>query len=472
MESFFQLARRKGASAESSLLLHYGSDSLPVVLYRSIASGHSTVFLGAFISLLLAISVPFASEVLHITTTGTCTGANSGKECNPQLELRGPLAKFEAAVLGISFCAIACLAMYYAKRPTGIRGEASSIAGMATLLHDPLFLDKIHRLSRTALKSDREMLLQENFFAIAELPQEQHQSSPPQSSIQLRPRPSQSSNIVYSSLPANHENHTKDKTLPITQNPSSPLVMSRASMLLMALLLISLLVLILYNKIVGTSSGFERFMDSQSMGVRFLMTTLGVLIKFYWVSLEKEIRTREPYRRLSLGKARPEHTILVASRSHPLTALSCNLLRCHFFLAFLALVALLSEVLTVALAGVPFSSAQSYNGYLVSTYLSVSIIALMLVALGLAIFRRTDDLHLPYPLGSILSTMLYLCNSCMLEDFKNLSSLDTRTRNRRIVSWGKRYKLADLDGGVTFGVDYDESTERVMVEGLQIETKR
>jgi hypothetical protein len=48
-------------------------------------------------------------------------------------------------------------------------------------------------------------------------------------------------------------------------------------------------VLILYYCFVGTSSGFESFLDSQSGGVRFTTTTIGVIIKSYWTSLEKGI---------------------------------------------------------------------------------------------------------------------------------------------------------------------------------------
>jgi hypothetical protein len=46
-------------------------------------------------------------------------------------------------------------------------------------------------------------------------------------------------------------------------------------------------VLILYYRFVGTSSAFESFMDSQSFGVHFLMTSIGVILKLYWTSLEK-----------------------------------------------------------------------------------------------------------------------------------------------------------------------------------------
>lgn len=53
------------------------------------------------------------------------------------------------------------------------------------------------------------------------------------------------------------------------------------------LLLTSLGVMILYYRFVGTSSGFESLMDSQSVGVRFMTTTVGVIIKLYWTLLKK-----------------------------------------------------------------------------------------------------------------------------------------------------------------------------------------
>lgn len=121
--------------------------------------------------------------------------------------------------------------------------------------------------------------------------------------------------------------------------------------------------------------------------------------------------------------------------------------------------ALLSEVLTVTLSGVPFNSAQSYTGYIVSTTLSVAIIELMLIALLVILFKRRGPV-LPYKLDRIMSVLMYLCNSSLPRDFGDLWLLDTEMRNRRILELRKKYKygtIATLDAGIVYGVEYDSS---------------
>ena len=128
----------------------------------------------------------------------------------------------------------------------------------------------------------------------------------------------------------------------------------------------------------------------------------------------------------------------------------------------MAFVVTLSEILTVALSGVPFSSAQSYTTYLFSTYLSVVIIVLMLIALMIVIFRR-DDLVLPHQPGTMLVVLFCLCNSSMIPELDVLSALETRTTNQKILDLGQTYKygrVTDLDGGMTYGIDYETSNKR------------
>ena len=127
----------------------------------------------------------------------------------------------------------------------------------------------------------------------------------------------------------------------------------------------------------------------------------------------------------------------------------------------MSLMAILSEVLTVAISGVPFNSAQSYTAYLVSTYLSVTILVLMLIGL-VWVLLRLDDLVLPYPLDRMLSVLLYLCNSEMIRDIVDLSSLDTMTRNRRLFSMRRTYRyglIGNSRGRERYGIDYNASNE-------------
>lgn len=223
------------------------------------------------------------------------------------------------------------------------------------------------------------------------------------------------------------------------------------------------MVLILYYRFVGTPSGFETFIDSQSVGVRLMMTTVGVVIRSYWTLVEKDIRIREPLRRLAQGQARAQDTILIKSQSHAITAFFSNLFRGRFLLAYLALLALLSEALTVTLSGVPFSSSESYIGYLVSTYMSVSILVLMLLGLVAVLVRSSsrNGVELPYQMGDMLSTLLCLCHSRMIHDFGDLSVLDTKTRNQRIVNMRRRFCYKKMEYSeqrcVVYSIDYDDA---------------
>ena len=44
--------------------------------------------------------------------------------------------------------------------------------------------------------------------------------------------------------------------------------------------------LIIYYNRLGSQTGFERFMDSNSFGTSFLFTAVGVIIKLYWTLLD------------------------------------------------------------------------------------------------------------------------------------------------------------------------------------------
>jgi hypothetical protein len=128
----------------------------------------------------------------------------------------------------------------------------------------------------------------------------------------------------------------------------------------------------------------------------------------------------------------------------------------HYFVAYVAFITLLAECLTVALSGVPFSSALSYEAYTVSTFLSVAIIAMMLITIPV-IALRGRDLMMPRKLDNIAAVLLYICGSPMLTSFGGLSLLDTKTRNRRILNMGRMYRyglVMGVDGQLRMGVDY------------------
>jgi Protein of unknown function (DUF3433) len=101
----------------------------------------------------------------------------------------------------------------------------------------------------------------------------------------------------------------------------------------------------------------------------------------------------EPYRRLLIGFAKLEDSILVPTWASPFSALFPALRRRHFLIALISLVAILSEILPIALANTPFSAATTKEAYETCTFLAMAILILMLLSVVILIFRPSRGLY-------------------------------------------------------------------------------
>ena len=279
MEPFFQLAKEGGVSVQESLSLRYTSASLPVAFYRSIAGNHPFILGASLISLVLTSSVPFASEVLQIGTRGVCNSTAGGSNCTPYVKIQPTIASLEIALAVIALFGALILAYNYYHRRIGIHSEGTSIVGLAVLLNNTPFVESLCAASKTATLSEAENALGGK-FTIAKA-----QFSGTLSILQTSP-----GNVPE---PTANPRSPQTKSHPVATKPQTkvfskiPLVLRTTTVSAMMLILVGLTVLILYYRFVGTLSGFERFMDSQSIGVRFMMTSFGVLVKLYWAMLEQ-----------------------------------------------------------------------------------------------------------------------------------------------------------------------------------------
>ncbi len=172
-----------------------------------------------------------------------------------------------------------------------------------------------------------------------------------------------------------------------------------------------------------------------------------------------ETRAAEPYRQLRHGSAHPRDSIDIPPCSQPFTGIFHSFRRAHYFNAFMALVAILCEPLIVALANVPFKPGHVFEGYLVSTWLSVAILLLMLGGLVWKLIRREGSgANFAERPSSIAGILMLICGSHMLMDFGGMAELREQERNRAVHGWGKRYamgKMIGLDGVERVGVDED-----------------
>jgi hypothetical protein len=152
MEPFFRLAQPGGAEAKESLLLSYTGGSLPGVLVQGLGNRHLGIVVASVVSLILTISVPFASEVLYIATSGTCTSNGDGNQCNPYFTVRIGVARFEEVVIGLVFL----MAVWFAltRRQSGVFSEPTSIAGLEVLLQEPELVKTLQCASRISQRPE------------------------------------------------------------------------------------------------------------------------------------------------------------------------------------------------------------------------------------------------------------------------------------------------------------------------------
>jgi hypothetical protein len=235
------------------------------------------------VSLILTISVPFASEVLYIATSGTCISNGDGNQCNPYLTVRAGVARFEEVVIGLVFL----IAVWFAltRRQTGVFSEPTSIAGLAVLLQEPELIETLQRASKSQ-GPELEHFFRGRKYGIGQIGGGEEQRTAlvaiHQQTSDGMPASQEKGNITVSHAIAQESLQDAAEL-----NPGRHSVLNPFVILLILLILAGLVVLIIYYRLVGTPGSFESFMDSQSMGIRFLMTTIGVLIKTYWTSLER-----------------------------------------------------------------------------------------------------------------------------------------------------------------------------------------
>jgi high-affinity Fe2+/Pb2+ permease len=130
-------------------------------------------------------------------------------------------------------------------------------------------------------------------------------------------------------------------------------------------------------------------------------------------------------------------------------------MRGHYYHAFIAFVAVLSEGLVITLGTIPFGSATTHRGWIIADYITFGILGVMILAIVSVFFRRRKP-ALPRQPHTLASHVSYLCASRMLDDLKGTSLLEGREFGARVRGWGKTYtfgRAKTVDGGVRWAVD-------------------
>jgi fluoride exporter len=175
----------------------------------------------------------------------------------------------------------------------------------------------------------------------------------------------------------------------------------------------------------------------------------------------------EPYRRLLLGGATAEDSILAPGWTSPFSAMIHSFRRRQFLVAQICFVSVLTEFLPIVLANIAFSPAMTKEAYFTCTYLAMIILTLMLISITILIFRPGHRQRpLPRKPTTLASVLLYITNSgefkeqSMLGSMQGLSVLDQRERDECIKKSRSRYTMG-LVASNDLRIDEDRRIEKL-----------
>ncbi|KAI1327624.1 hypothetical protein F5Y16DRAFT_371250 [Xylariaceae sp. FL0255] len=213
------------------------------------------------------------------------------------------------------------------------------------------------------------------------------------------------------------------------------------------------LILVLYYGNTGGDTAFEHFIDSDSFGLRFLFTSFGVIISYFWSLFSSAVAVMVPYQLLSQRPQAATRSVLLSHPTNCFSAIWYALRTRHLFLGAVGLASLLSEFLGLFLSTVPYQVAETLLVSQLSIWMSVTILSYMvLLVLGSFCMRWP---HMPVDPRSIVGAMYYVCRSPIMHQFTGLglSVLDKKERDERVTMLGLEYGFGEMGTAKSKGSD-------------------
>ena len=295
MEPFYQLQYPDGVVASKSLLLDYTNSINIVATANAFRNGLFFVWCSGLISLMVPLLAPLASETVFIgfVGKGKCTSTSGRKACNPRLSVYPVAARVLQSILALIAVLTIALAIALARKRSGIYSNPLSIASVAASFQNKEVIEQF-RLVNAHITDKRTLMaaLEGETYKLGAYETEERGSSyglliwkrdqdPTANDGRTRNR----NGNKYTSIMTKEV----DESSPPQSKPrrtSTSLLTHCVSVMMYGVLIAGLLALVVYYNQTGGDTPFERFMDSQSFGVTFLFTAVGVGIEMYWALLD------------------------------------------------------------------------------------------------------------------------------------------------------------------------------------------
>ncbi|RYP41399.1 hypothetical protein DL767_001037 [Monosporascus sp. MG133] len=451
LQPWHELTKPGGASGRRSLCLETGGWWGLINAVRWVFGGHVLIVLTTSLVLASALLVPLSSEAIAFDLQGTCVkGSGNAKGCVYVVSVFREAAGGTLALLALMAMMVFTILCYLVKWQTGVWANPWSICGISSLSlnEDVRKLFPSHADGGAAGKTPDELMrsiLKDHCFSLGYF---KNSEGGLEYGIML-----QKNDVVEPYLEGVRDENTPplDRThwyngqTRTGKKHHQPFFMLKYSgRALLLILLCGILALILYYNNTGGETPFEYFMMSESFGVRFLFSGVGFIITLCWSSFFDSVAVLSPYHLLAQAPQSAQRSILLAPPTNAFSGLWSAVRRRDGFLAVVAFTSVLSELLPVLLAEIPFRVSQTYLVHLITTWSAVGILCIMLLVLVSSFFVKWP--HMPLDPTTVAGAMYYVADSWMLGLFEGLGTLGPKDRDRRVVGLGLKYRFGPMTG--------------------------
>ncbi|KAI0513066.1 hypothetical protein F5B22DRAFT_285910 [Xylaria bambusicola] len=448
------LTHDQGAPGRDSLCLDTGGWRSLLMGLRSLVGGHAVVFLVSLLSLSSALLVPVSAGAvtLDLRGDGCKIGGSTASNCAYVLSVAPMVAKATLGILGVMSLATLFLVVMIGRWRLGVYTNPWGMCTLASLSTNPdvrrLVVDattgpdakharkhlshhdfKLDYFRNTKGQIEYGVVALDRFKGTGLSPMWQNEKSPLTSNIEDREF--------------------------LGRKHSSPFFMlGIVGRLCLFLFLSGVLVLVLYYARTGGDTAFERFIDSDSFGVEFLFTGLGVVISILWFGFLGAVSTMNSYQYLSERPREASKSILLAPPTNAFSGLWHSIRTRRFFLGVVSLASILSESLGIFLGNVRFQVTQTFFVNQLCIWAAVGIMSFMLLILLASFFLKWP--HMPVDPSTIAGAMYYVCDDSVVDKFEGLSTLNKKERDRAVTGMALLYDFSErmsIEGGNRVGLN-------------------
>ncbi|KAK7450873.1 hypothetical protein CaCOL14_007237 [Colletotrichum acutatum] len=459
-QPFHALSQEGGALGKNSMTIQFEGWNGFLASFKVLRQGHPVPFITTLIVWSSSLLAPLATEAIGMKLHGKCK-ITAIDGCGIQLGV-SPKSAYILIALLILIVALLLVLLYLLRSwKTGLHANPWSIGGISSLsLNAEIRPHHVNFKATERTMADKNYML--GFFENRHGRDEYGFIYYDESADNLQSAGSGALSVNDDSDIIKHPHNTATNAR--TTNPF--IALTYWWRIVSISFLLALFIIILYYHVtLGLRTSFKDFMDSQTFGLRFFLAALGVIIIFCWESIFISVAIVSPYYHMRRRSQRPESSILLTRPTNGFYGIYAAIINGDIVLMLAAFMSIIAEFLPMLLANVPYNLTQTLNSHNVCSIISLTILVLMIVAVGASLFIKWPEM--PVDPRSIAGAMYYVNESRMLDDFGGLSHLSSLERKKKVGELGRRYFYGALTGrpGRRMGVESVESVEDTVYTG-------